>query len=94
MWKAEAVVSFRYFFSDCLFLCIILSALFTDHSTRMLKLLQRDLVLGKVMAVEDVEEEVREAGMDLLQKEQLLVDRRSKNAEHKRVGGEIGGDLP
>ena len=28
------------------------------------------------------------------QKEQLLVDRRSKNAEPKRVGGEIGGDLP
>ena len=60
-----------------------------------MKLLQRDLVLGKVMAVEAMEEEVREAGMDLLQKEeQLLVDRRSKNAEPKRVGGEIGGDLP
>ena len=35
--------------------------------------------MGRVMAVEEVEEEVREAGMDLLQKEQLLVFKRSKN---------------
>ena len=32
------------------------------------------------MVVEEVEKEVREAGMDLLQEEKLLVLKRSKNA--------------
>ena len=34
---------------------------------------------ARVRLVEEVEKEVREAGMDLLQEEQLLVFKRSKN---------------
>ena len=40
---------------------------------------------GEVMVVEEVEKEVREAGMDLLQEEKLLVFKGSKNAPQVTV---------
>ena len=65
------------FFSDFIPTCIILSALFADPSTIMLKAAVEGARVG---LVEEVEEEVREARMDLLQEEKLLVFKRSKNA--------------
>ena len=75
--NAEAVVRFRYFFSDFIPTCIKLSTLFADPSTIML---QCELVQGKVMVLEEVEQELREAGMDMQHKEKLTLFKWSKNA--------------
>ena len=75
--KAEAVVRFRYFsvtFHSYLFYIVSFVYRSLDNNVKA-------AVEGaRVGLVEEVEEEVREARMDLLQEEKLLVFKRSKNA--------------